>query len=66
MTATPIETGRYYRLRVEATGNELRVLLDGVEMNRVTTSQWAFGSIGLRTFNTITTYDEIRVECPGA
>lgn len=64
-TNTGVELGRYYTLRVEVTADELRVLIDGAEMHRVTSSQWGFGSVGVRAFDVIATYDEVRVECPG-
>jgi WD40 repeat protein/tetratricopeptide (TPR) repeat protein len=60
----PIEAGRWYRVRVEVRGNHCKVLLDGKEMWNFTDTDHPRGAVGLRSWNTVDRFRNLKVTDP--
>ncbi len=61
--ARPVVLGTWYRLRVEVTASSIRIYVDDSLIINHTDTRYAFGTIGLRTFETAMSYDSVRVTC---
>ncbi len=60
----PVNTGRWYSLRLEAVGNLLRVYVDGRLLVEATDSTHATGRYGLATYRTVADFDDVVVTQP--
>ena len=59
-----IETGRWYRVRVQARGNRFKVLLDDKEVLSFTETGHPRGAVGLRSWNTANRFRNLKVTDP--
>ncbi len=59
-----IDAGRWYRVRVEARGSQFKVLLDGKEVLTFTDAGHPRGAVGLRSWNTVNRFRNLKLTDP--
>jgi hypothetical protein len=59
--AGAVEAGRWYKVRVEARGDDFRAYLDGVEVLRYKDARHPRGKLGLRSWGSINRFRKIKV-----
>jgi WD40 repeat protein/Flp pilus assembly protein TadD len=63
-TPLQIEAGRWYQVKIEVRGDRLRVLLDGKELHTAQDGQFKRGKVGVRSWNTVNRFRNIKVTAP--
>jgi hypothetical protein len=60
----PVSTNRWYTLRLEVVGNQLRAYIDGRFLMEATDSSHTAGKYGLVTYRAAATFDDVDVKEP--
>jgi pectate lyase len=60
-----VSAGSFYTLRLEVTGSTLRGYVNGVLLTEATDTRWASGRVGVATFYTTASFDDVAVTTAG-
>lgn len=55
-------TSQYYNLKMVFNGNQIKVIIDGVELATVSDNTFSSGKVGFRSQNGVAKFDNLRVE----